>query len=144
MLENRSLLPKVEVLSRKGDKTSICCIKLLQSVWNFYYHKITKICRGGGVPPHPLRTPENFCQSAKGCPPFAKPKVVIENWSKFEAEKWSKFKEVDVVGNDSSDNCFSRCSTPIQWYWLAGLLLTCFCDPGVWRYQPQRGWLLSP
>ena len=46
--------------------------------------------------------------------PFAKPKVVIENWSKFEAEKWSKFKEVDVVGNDLSDNCFFRCSIPIQ------------------------------
>ena len=45
MLQNRSLLPKVEVLSPKGDKTSICCIKLLQSVLNFYYHKITKKCR---------------------------------------------------------------------------------------------------
>ena len=36
MLQNRSLLPKIEVLSPQGDKTSICCIKLLQSVWNFY------------------------------------------------------------------------------------------------------------
>ena len=36
MLQNRSLLPEVEVLSHKGDKTSICCVKLLQSVWNFY------------------------------------------------------------------------------------------------------------
>ena len=81
MLQNRSLLPKVEVLSPQGDKTSICCNKLLQSVSNFYYHKITKICRGGGVPP--LRTAENFNQSAKGCPPFAKPKVVIEAWSTF-------------------------------------------------------------
>ena len=34
MLQNRSLLPKVEVLSHKGDKTSICCVKLLQLVSN--------------------------------------------------------------------------------------------------------------
>ena len=65
MLQNRSLLPKVEVLSRKGDKTSICCIKLLQSVWNFYHHKITKKCRGrGGEYPQPplKRLHANFCQ----------------------------------------------------------------------------------
>ena len=37
--------------------------------------------RRGCAPP--LRTPENFCQSAKGCPPFARPKVVIEAWSTF-------------------------------------------------------------
>ena len=36
MLKNRSLLPKVEVLLPRGDKTSICCVKLLQSVQNFY------------------------------------------------------------------------------------------------------------
>ena len=36
MVQNRSLLPEVEVLSHKGDKTSICCIKLLQLVQNFY------------------------------------------------------------------------------------------------------------
>ena len=53
MLQNRSLLPKVEVLSPQGDKTSICCIKLLQSVKNFYYHKIIKKCKEGGyTPPH--------------------------------------------------------------------------------------------
>ena len=65
MLQNRSLLPKVEVLSLRGDKTSICCVKLLQSILNFYHHKITKKCRGGegGNPPLPLnRLPANFCQ----------------------------------------------------------------------------------
>ena len=51
MLQNRSLLPKVEVLSHRGDKTSICCVKLLQSILNFYHHKITKKCRGGYPPP---------------------------------------------------------------------------------------------
>ena len=61
MLQNRSLLPKVEVLSHRGDKTSICCVKLLQSILNFYHHKITKKCRGG-YPPPLKRLPVNFCQ----------------------------------------------------------------------------------
>ena len=71
MLQNRSLLPKVEVLSPQGDKTSICCIKLLQSVLNFYYHKITKKCKGGGYPLPLLKTSACKFLSAKGCPPPA-------------------------------------------------------------------------
>ena len=47
MLQNRSLLPKVEVLSHKGDKTSICCNKLLQLVENFYP------CSNDENAPHP-------------------------------------------------------------------------------------------
>ena len=65
MLQNRSLLLKVEVLSLRGDKTSICCVKLLQSILNFYHHKITKKCRGGRYPPS-LKTSACKFSSAKG------------------------------------------------------------------------------
>ena len=79
MLQNRSLLPKVEVLSPQGDKTSICCIKLLQSVLNFYYHKITKKCKGGGYPPPPhvaekVRTQCNILSL------HMRPTVLAKNW----------------------------------------------------------------
>ena len=67
MLQNRSLLLKVEVLSLRGDKTSICCVKLLQSILNFYHHKITKKCRGGRYPPS-LKTSACKFLSAKGYP----------------------------------------------------------------------------
>ena len=117
MLQNRSLLPKVEVLSLRGDKTSIWCVKLLQSVQNFYHHKITK---KWGVFPPPLKTSAcNFCQ----------PREVKGGGGKFVKrgrQEWP----VSVRGQNFSSNFWKACfvieEMPHHFHWFVFFLRNVF------------------
>ena len=111
MLQSRSLIPKVEVLSLRGDKTSICCVKVLQSIWNFYHHKIAKKCRGWEVTPRPRKClPENFCQP-RDAPILHLPTAIwpkglewggkgVQSGQKWGRQKWP----ISVRGQNFSSN----------------------------------------
>ena len=117
MLQNRSLLPKVEVLSLRGDKTSIWCVKLLQSVQNFYHHKITKKCRGG-YPPPLKRLPVIFVSQGKL---KGGGKVV-----KRGRQEWP----VSVRGQNFSSNFWKACfvieEMPHHFHWFVFFLRNVF------------------
>ena len=101
MLQNRSLLPKVEVLSLRGDKTSIWCVKLLQSVQNFYHHKITKKCRGwGGYPPRPLKRLHAIFVSQEMTPFPIWPKKLKGGGGVHSGQKWGR--HISVRGQNFS------------------------------------------